>query len=609
MGGCIMKKLGIVLALCILLLPALSLNVSSQETGDSPIGISYIEKGWFKTSGECFINNYTIQQFTTKSKDEFEVKLKKQEGLEENNNKDNNLSSIPIRLYKRGVYNEATGDFNYILVDSKDFNLKTKEEDVVTFKLPDGSIYDDYRIEIGFGTVTYDGATDIIEVTGGSVAVPITFEQVYQADVTNSWNQIYKYNDSVYCVNCSIYIGNATDDGFLSVIGANVINVKDYAAWAFFFKVIDDRGYLYISDSLFDNINPGKQVIQFIHNMNYTYCYNTTFMGSNDYSDMMVRHQDTDATDMFYFERCSFYDCKVRTIGSQYMSTFESCSFVGSNYAFEQSNQVNIYNCTFNSMSYGFYELAGNVSDCVFRDIDYYYSMYGSPAIVHNAIDIVTDIRDNQFRVKWQAAPCGIVYRYNTFNLRTQPYAKVILKNCTGSEIFNVNADVDGVISEYTVLVTTHKSTYGEYGYLANTPFTLLINRTGYITYNSTFNNSFEKMNYIINLTANPVWDYSQTLLWIVKNITGTTVLKLSEDGNLAIAGEIYELTNTPPDASTVAFKINDTLWLTKSGDLYIEGELTQEGKANFGFNLVAVSVGCLYLALAIIYIKLKKRR
>jgi len=48
-----------------------------------------------------------------------------------------------------------------------------------------------------------------------------------------------------------------------------------------------------------------------------------------------------------------------------------------------------------------------------------------------------------------------------------------------------------------------------------------------------------------IALSEQPDWDYSQTLAWKVLNLTDTTILKLSENGNLAIAGKLYENTNT----------------------------------------------------------------
>lgn len=71
-------------------------------------------------------------------------------------------------------------------------------------------------------------------------------------------------------------------------------------------------------------------------------------------------------------------------------------------------------------------------------------------------------------------------------------------------------------------------------------------------------------------------WNYSQSLSWKIINSTDYTILKLSSSGNLAIAGELYENTNSPPPGNTVVFQMNNTLWLTENGDLYLKDELFQ---------------------------------
>ena len=72
-------------------------------------------------------------------------------------------------------------------------------------------------------------------------------------------------------------------------------------------------------------------------------------------------------------------------------------------------------------------------------------------------------------------------------------------------------------------------------------------------------------------------WDYSQPLAWRVLNETGTTILKLSTSGNLAIAGTLYENTNSPPAEATIIYNMNNTFWLADNGDLYFKGEIYEE--------------------------------
>jgi len=99
-------------------------------------------------------------------------------------------------------------------------------------------------------------------------------------------------------------------------------------------------------------------------------------------------------------------------------------------------------------------------------------------------------------------------------------------------------------------------------------------------------------------------WNYSQNLSWKILNLTDTTILKLSEDGNLAIAGQLYELTNTPPPGDTVAFQIADNLWLTESGDMYVKENLHEETNV---INIIMVLMFINMLGYAM-YKKMRKR-
>lgn len=143
--------------------------------------------------------------------------------------------------------------------------------------------------------------------------------------------------------------------------------------------------------------------------------------------------------------------------------------------------------------------------------------------------------------------------------------------------------------------VTSTGNLYKDYG-----ATTITVSKTNYTTYNATLEIR-DELDLTVSLKSH-VWNYSPPYAWHILNLTDTMILKLTRDGDLAIAGELYELTNTPPPGDTVAFQINDTLWLTKSGDLYIEGELVEE--TNF-YNIFA-SVGAV---LCLIYFYYNRRR
>jgi len=163
--------------------------------------------------------------------------------------------------------------------------------------------------------------------------------------------------------------------------------------------------------------------------------------------------------------------------------------------------------------------------------------------------------------------------------------ATVKMIDVNGNEVFTTTTDTDGNISEQTITtrynsVTSNGVSRTTLSYDPRTggtlliPLTLTINKTNYETYNVTFNLT-EKEDWTISLESRD-WDYSQTLLWKIINLTDTTILKLDELGNLAIAGKLYENTNSPPPSENIVYKINNLLWLTKTGNLYLVKELME---------------------------------
>jgi len=77
----------------------------------------------------------------------------------------------------------------------------------------------------------------------------------------------------------------------------------------------------------------------------------------------------------------------------------------------------------------------------------------------------------------------------------------------------------------------------------------------------------------ICNYTASGAeWNLSFEIAWRVINITDITILNLSTNGNISIAGSFFESSSLP---ANVAVNINNSFWLTVNGDLHISGTLT----------------------------------
>lgn len=106
--------------------------------------------------------------------------------------------------------------------------------------------------------------------------------------------------------------------------------------------------------------------------------------------------------------------------------------------------------------------------------------------------------------------------------------------------------------------------------------FTFVISKQNYTTLSYTANIDNKAIDSVVVLnegdgTTTGIWNYSIAPVFAIRNQTTTTVFKISPTGDLAIAGDLYEHTNSPP-IKKIIWKIGDLIYLTVDGDLYIKG-------------------------------------
>lgn len=154
--------------------------------------------------------------------------------------------------------------------------------------------------------------------------------------------------------------------------------------------------------------------------------------------------------------------------------------------------------------------------------------------------------------------------------------ANVTLTNEDGT-IFSVLTSSDGNITEQFAYHHHINRTASGNGYSDDiqdkNPYNLTVTKTNYEDYVVTNFNISDKIDWVVTLESRD-WNYSKSLAWKILNLTGTTILKLSDEGNLAIAGELYENTNTAPN--NIIYKVENLFWLTRTGDLYLVKELME---------------------------------
>ncbi len=288
--------------------------------------------------------------------------------------------------------------------------------------------------------------------------------------------------------------------------------------------------------------------------------------------------------------------------------TFKGGAWMGGRYFYSTSAPVNIDGLTVYGTSN--YQLWTRASNDTFRNLKI-IDMTPSKTILYTYDYAFTADQNCGYLINLDISETDNP-RYNA-NSRYTAYScsphigfSVDLKivNTTGSPIENVNVtitdrngdvsftvltDSDGEISTQDVVilkayVITNDVLYFDtptVDWTYYNPYTLTLTKDDYEDYEISFLDTYSRddaivkngMDWRIALESRD-WNYSKNLEWSIINSTGTTLMKLSEEGNLAIAGELYEDTNTAP--SNILYSIKDLFWLTKTGDLYIVKELME---------------------------------
>jgi len=112
-------------------------------------------------------------------------------------------------------------------------------------------------------------------------------------------------------------------------------------------------------------------------------------------------------------------------------------------------------------------------------------------------------------------------------------------------------------------IISTSNTTY-------YSPYRISIQKVGYKDFSASF--ELEKgLDTFIALESILSWNYSIAPKFLIRNTSTTGIFKISPSGDLAIAGNLYENTNSPP-TDKIIWSIGDLIYLTNKGDLYIKG-------------------------------------
>jgi len=336
--------------------------------------------------------------------------------------------------------------------------------------------------------ITYDGTT--ITVVGGTEDSPYTFEDIYQADVSNGWGVVSKQGDNQYCFTCILKIGDGDTETWL-------IDVNKEISFTGLIAGLDikDKGHFRLGE-IIDEANRTTS--------NGCYLYLASPYGYN-----AIRLYSSGTLELFSSTLNGNDDIKIE------MNSDENCINIWNSLLFHTYTSANngiakadLYRVTMQqNLGILLNFLYGNDISITDSDIGLRLSNIVSPLTVTNVrmINEATSISCSwvdanvyiiNTECKWTfewADSSGRVYRQYTFNLKVigeagNPIsnAKVRMYDKDGNLVFEETTDMNGKIPEQIVTRGYYDQDHGS-ELVDFAPLTLEIVKEGLKPYRKSF--------------------------------------------------------------------------------------------------------------------------
>ena len=336
------------------------------------------------------------------------------------------------------------------------------------------------------GSITYDSGSNTIKVVGFSESSPCTFEDIYQADVSNGWGVVSKQGDNQYYFSCTLQIGDGSTETWLA---------DENKAISF----TGDKGYIYVFKyghlRLGHIVNEEKRTTR-----NGCYLYNN----ASEYYYLILCN-DGGVIEIY----SSLLKAKKGASLTLYGSGHKIWNSVISSYITGQSH-IDMYRTTIQSVTHGVRFIPTYANDIIISNAWYaidLYSISGDKTVKNlKLIDEITSFRTYNFNgnlhaintickwtFSWGWNSNGKIYRQYTYNLKVvdeegNPIsgAKVSVYNRSGYLEFEDITDANGQIPEQIVTRGYYDQAHGK-TLVDFSPHTLVIEKEGYETYTMQF--------------------------------------------------------------------------------------------------------------------------
>jgi len=351
--------------------------------------------------------------------------------------------------------------------------------------------------------ITYNSSTNTIIVTGYTEESPCTFEDIYQADVSNGWGVVNKQGDNQYLFDCRLQIGDGVNETWFadslkqitftatSTSGSNqkLFDIKENAYFRLGVCTSDEDKTTEDGCSLsyLGTDNPF-----FIYSDVPVEIYSCIFSSPNGYAQIRTLSSNSKIYNTIFNKGIYLSNAK----GIFHNIVIQHSPYGITNPTIEEgSDKIRI-----EDVSFGFFIKEGGI----FRNIEILQSSYDIRVFFLSVDSYLINIKCG-WNIQWLGSSTGKLYRQYTFNLKVidkagNPIsnAKVRMYDKDGNLVFEETTDANGQIPEQIITRGYYDQAHGN-ELVDFAPLTLEIQKQGYQIYRQIFTPK-SPINWIVRL-------------------------------------------------------------------------------------------------------------
>jgi len=402
-------------------------------------------------------------------------------------------SVYPVKVYEKT---------DFVQLPSATINVRDDTHGSISFTVKEWK--PGIRLDFGFNsTITYSGATDNIVVTGGTEGVPVTFTDIYNADVAGGWGQVSRQGTIQFFIECRVTLGDSSTPTYFADTTKEVVSSSS----TYGFVV-----YNYANFRLGQVLNLATK---------------STTRGCTVYSNI---------EQLIYSDSLGVVNIYSSTLIGNSVLSYCSIELHGANDLYNNlfigvepgaCPTIDVFNCLSSNVPSYAYDTCAGIFDRVaitgaswplaFRTLSltftglymrqWTYAMFRMINSAANQYFINLDNGDVPWVIAWYGTNTGIIYRQYSFNVFLRVYsgeimsgANVTLFDKNLGKVFSKLTEDNGSIIQQIVTRGFYNQTGGntlyDYG-----PFTLNVTKAGYQTYSYTNMTLDEPIDWRISLS------------------------------------------------------------------------------------------------------------